>query len=152
MTVYEARNRVAPRRAGCVLATYRDRRAARIERGSGTVEMVIVLPALMILLLLVVQYALWAHANALVQSAAAEGDQAARAVGGTPAAGVVAAQGFLRATGAKLVVGPTVTANVQAGGMARVDVSAQVETILPGIHIGVSATSIGPIQEFRSSG
>ncbi len=138
------------RRYAAAAKTLRPRQSR--DRASGTVEAVIIVPALMLILLVFVQYALWAHASSLVQAAAAQGDQAARASGGTPAAGIVAAEQFLHRTGAEVIVGPVVRAHVQAGNMARVDVAGDVESILPGVHIGVSATSIGPVQTFRRSG
>ena len=140
------------RRCRCTAAVRHRRQRRWRDQASGTVETVIVVPALMLILLVFVQYALWAHASSLVQAAAAQGDQVARASGGTPAAGVVAAEQFLHRTGAEVIVAPVVRARVQAGDMARIDVAGDVESILPGVHIGVSATSIGPVQTFRRSG
>ena len=46
------------------------------------VEAVLVVPILMVILLVVVQFALWAQAAQVVQLAASEGDRAAMFVGG----------------------------------------------------------------------
>jgi len=50
----------------------------------------VVVPVVMLLLLVAVQLALWAHAAQVVQLAASEGDRTARSIGGGPAAGVAA--------------------------------------------------------------
>lgn len=109
------------------------------------------LPALMLMVLFAVQFAIWAHAGSVVQAAAAQGDQVARSLGSTPADGVRSAQSFIAEVGSGVVVSPSVTAKVMPGGIVEMSVRASAEAILPGLHFGVSAVRLGPIQEFRSS-
>ena len=121
------------------------------QRGSVALEAVIVIPVAMVLVLFAVQACLWAHAAALVQSAAAEGDQVACALGGSPGAGVDRAQAFLAATAAAVVAGPTVTSSEPAAGEVQIDVRGTAEGILPWLHLSVTASRRGTVQEFRSA-
>jgi Flp pilus assembly protein TadG len=57
------------------------------ERGIASLELALVAPALMLLVLGVLQFGLWYHAQEVVQGAALEGARAAAAEDGTIAAG-----------------------------------------------------------------
>jgi Flp pilus assembly protein TadG len=59
----------------------------RHERGSVAVELAVVAPALMLLVLGLLQFALWYHAQNVVQTAAQEGARVAAAEEGTAEAG-----------------------------------------------------------------
>lgn len=105
---------------------------------------------MMLILVTLIQFALWAHAAQVVQLAASEGDRAARSFGGSPAAGVNSAETILQgadsdlsSSGAAVVVMP--------GDQARITVTGTAISIFPGISPHVSAVQVGPIQEFRSS-
>jgi len=111
---------------------------------------VIVVPVLMVLLLLAVQFALWMHASQVVQLAASEGDRSARSLGGGPAAGVATARSVVDGPGSD-VMASTVTAAVLAGDAELLRVSGQATSVLPGLSFAVSASAVGPIQEFRGS-
>ncbi len=52
------------------------------ESGSAAVEAVIIVPVLMVILVLVVQMALWAHAAQVARPAASEGDRVALSAAG----------------------------------------------------------------------
>ncbi len=113
-------------------------------------EVVLVVPVVMVLLLVAVQLALWAHAAQVVQLAASEGDRAARSIGGGPAAGVSAAESVVRGPNSE-VSGTSVLVAVLPGDTERLGVSGHAMSILPGLSFPVSATVVGPIQEFRGS-
>ena len=74
-----------------------DRRVARSngEHGAATTELVVATPLLLLLVLLVVQFALWGHAIHISDAAAQEGARAARLEGGTAADGAARAREFL---------------------------------------------------------
>ena len=59
----------------------------RRERGSVAVELAVVAPALMLLVLGVLQFGLWYHAQNVVQTAALEGARTAAAEDGTAETG-----------------------------------------------------------------
>jgi hypothetical protein len=104
----------------------------------------------MVILFLVVQLALWAHAAQVAQLAASEGDRSARSLGGGPAAGVSRAQSVLQGPGSDLASSDVVVA-VIPGDLVRITVTGRAVTILPGLSLPVSAVQVGPIQEFRGN-
>ena len=127
------------------------RRATGAE-GSTAVEAVVIIPVAMMVVFVVVQLCLWAHAGTLVQAAATAGEQAATSVGGSPAAGQTEARTELVDTASRIVVDPSVRAQALIGGQIEVTVSGNTETIIPWLRLPVSATRIGVSQEFRESG
>ncbi len=104
----------------------------------------------MLLLLVAVQVALWAHAAQVAQLAASEGDRVARSFGGGPAAGTVAARAVLGAPGSD-VTGARIGVTLLPGDTEQLRVRGAAVSILPGLALGVSATVVGPVQEFRGS-
>jgi hypothetical protein len=118
--------------------------------GSTVVEAVLVVPVIMLLLLALVQMALWAHAAQVVQLAASEGDRSARSYGGGAVAGVNLADSILHQSGSDLSSSDAIV-SVLPGDLARTEVSGSAVTILPGLSFPVSAVVVGPIQEFRGS-
>ena len=120
------------------------------DRGSSVVEAILVVPVLMLILLALIQFALWAHAAQVAQLAASEGDQAARAFGGGAAAGEIRADSILRGPGSDLSSSSS-SVVVMPGDMARITVAGTAISILPGITLSVGSVQVGPIQEFRGS-
>jgi Flp pilus assembly protein TadG len=122
----------------------------RGDEGSTVVEAVLLVPVLMVVLLLVIQCALWAHAAQVAQLAASEGDQVARAQGGGTIAGATEARSVTDGPGSDLQAS-SVTVDVMADDVARVTVTGRALSIVPGLSLHVSSVEIGPIQEFRGS-
>jgi hypothetical protein len=106
----------------------------------------------MMVVFVVVQLCLWAYAGTLVQAAATAGEQAATSVGGSPGAGQREARTQLADTASKIVIDPSVQTQVLPGGQIEVSVSGNSETIIPWLHLSVSATRVGVSQGFRESG
>jgi Flp pilus assembly protein TadG len=109
-----------------------------------------VVPVLMLVLLVVVQFALWAHAAQVVQLAASEGDRTARTLGGSTALGAAQARSVLAAQGSDVTTS-SVAVTMQPGGVVSVSVSGRAVSILPGLTLPVDATQTGALQEFRPS-
>jgi Flp pilus assembly protein TadG len=122
----------------------------RGEEGSTVVEAVLLVPVLMVVLLLVIQCALWAHAAQVVQLAASEGDQVARSQGGGTGAGAAEARSVTDGPGSDLQTA-SVAVDVMADDVARVTVTGRALSIVPGLSLHVTSVEIGPIQEFRGS-
>ncbi len=122
-----------------------DRRA---ERGAATTELVVATPLLLLLVLLVVQFALWEHAIHIADAAAQEGARAARLEGGTAADGAERAREFLAQLSPTILVHPQVTARRTAD-TAQVEITGQVMAVLPGMRLPVRATSQGVVEVFR---
>lgn len=100
------------------------------ERGTASLELALVVPTLMLLVLGVLQFGLWFHAQSVVQSAALEGARVAAAEDGTGDAGRARAVGLVgeglgdaaEQTGASASVDPEA---------ATVRVTARLRTLLP---------------------
>ena len=127
-------------------------RAKVDSEGSAVVESVVLVPVAMMIVLLVVQICLWAHAATLVQSAATTGEQAATSLGGSSSAGQIAAQVELSLTAHGVIVDPSVRSEDLSGDVVEIRVSGTTESIIPWLHLPVSATRDGIRQEFRESG
>jgi Flp pilus assembly protein TadG len=121
------------------------------ELGSATVETVLLVPAMMLIFLVIIQFALWAHAAQVTQLAASEGDRVARSQGGGTVAGLAQAEAVTRAPNSGLATA-TVNAEMMPGGLVRLTVSGSAVSIIPGLSLPVSAAQSGPVQEFRESG
>ncbi len=125
----------------------RRRRAG--EQGSATTQLVIATPALLTMLMLVVQIGLWFHASHLVHAAAQEGARAARVETGTAAGGEARARDLLASLGDQLLLDTTVVAS-RSGGSARVEVTGATAPVVPGLRLPVRAVSQGPVETFRA--
>jgi hypothetical protein len=75
------------------------RRRAGGDRGAGSAEIVIAVPLLMLLILLVIQFAVWEHAEGIARATAEEALAAARVQGGTAASGQQRAQQVISQVG-----------------------------------------------------
>lgn len=119
------------------------------ERGEATTEMVLVTPVLLLLIAFVIQFALWYHASHVASAAAQEGVRAARAYGGTAQAGQARAERFLAETGPEIVIAPdvTVTRDVE---LATVEIRGHVPSLVPGLHLSVSASAASPTERLTS--
>ena len=116
------------------------------------VEVVIVLPVMMLIILLSIQAALWAEAAEVVQAAAAIGSETATGSGSSTAAGVAATRSYLLDHGGRLVARPSVSMSTSSSGLVQVRVDGFAISIVPFLHLGVSAVRSEPLQEFRESG
>ncbi len=123
---------------------------SRTDSGSSIVEAVIVIPVVMLLLLVGVQFALWMHAVQVVQLAASEGDRSARSLGGGAAIGVASAQAVVDGPGSD-VTSSAISVDLLPGDAALLRVSGTATSVVPGLKFGVSASAVGPVQEFRGS-
>src|SRR6266542_3880567 len=132
------------------------RHPARPWRGAGdgqagavTAELVVATPLLLLLVLLVVQFALWQHGLHVATAAAEEGERAARLEGGTTAAGAARSREFLATLGPNLVVAPRVTVQ-RSQTTARVEIHATAEQLVPWLHLPIHAVAEGPVEVFTA--
>jgi Flp pilus assembly protein TadG len=129
------------------------RRGWRSDEGAGAVEMVIAVPLLMLLILLVVQFALWAHASAVAQATAEEALAAARVQGGSAAAGQQRAHQVLAQIGGAVLAGPRIIVT-RSPVTATVQITGTAERVLPvpGLAVPVTVTVTGPVERFVPGG
>ncbi|MGH3991096.1 MAG: TadE family protein [Pseudonocardiaceae bacterium] len=126
---------------------WRVRRALRGDRGSVSAELVIATPLLMLMLLAIVQFALWSHATHIAQAAASQGLAASRVQGGTAAAGTTGAQQILD----QLAGGPLRSAAVtsdRGATSAWVRISGTATPVIPFLRLPVHAEATGPVERF----
>jgi len=115
--------------------------------GAVTAELVVATPLLLVLVLLVVQFALWQHGLHVATAAAEEGERAARLEGGTAAAGAARARQFLATLGPNVVVAPKITAQ-RGQTTARVEIHATAERLVPWLSLPIHAVAEGPLEQF----
>ena len=118
------------------------------ERGSATTEVVLLTPVLLFLVMLVVQFGLWYHAEHVAQAAAQEGVRTARLEGSTADAGRTRAADFLANLGSTIVQEPVVTATRDAD-TASVSVQGRAVAVVPGFSLPVKASASSPVERFR---
>lgn len=111
----------------------RDRRvAAEVERGSVSLELAILFPAVLLLVFAIVQYGLWFHARSLALTAAQEGVTAATTYTANPAAGPARAREFLDTHAGDLLTDVTITTDGTSTTEVRVQVTGRSLSLLPG--------------------
>jgi hypothetical protein len=122
----------------------------RDQRGSVTLEAVLLFGVVIFTIMMVIQVALFAHASGLADAAAREGTRALR-LSGAPKAGEEQAASFLRQHGAQVVLDPAVGAETR-GGVGSVEVTGHAVTLIPGLSLPVRGFSSGPVEAFDPVG
>jgi Flp pilus assembly protein TadG len=124
-------------------------RRCRGEAGDAVTETVILVPVLLLLIMVVIQFGLWYHAEHVVQAAAQEGVRAARAEGSTSDAGRERAEQFLASVGGSVIDGPQVE-STRDGRQASVVVTGKAVAVIPGVHLDVRAHATSPTEDFEA--
>ncbi len=114
------------------------------DRGSTTIEMVVIFPVLLILLFSAVQTGLWFHNRNIAMTAAQEGARAAAAYDSTTANGRSAAMEFATAAGG---YNPTVDIS-STGTLITVTVSLADFNLIPGLipRLNVKQSATMPLE------
>ncbi|QTE28581.1 TadE/TadG family type IV pilus assembly protein [Pengzhenrongella sicca] len=116
------------------------------ERGSGSIEMLLVLPALFTIVILAIQGAFYYHAHTLAIAAAQEGARTAGALNSTAAHGAAAAADFIADVG-----GDDVLTGVEVGAertdtSARITVDGYSASLIPGWNPPIQAAATVPVE------
>lgn len=117
------------------------------QAGSVTTELVMLMPVVLLLVMLIVQFGLWLHARQVATSAAQEGLVAVQVEFGTHAAGLERATAFLAAAGGLRDVQIDV---VHEPATVRVTVTGTTPAVIPGMNLGIAAHAEGPTERFVS--
>ena len=101
------------------------------------------------LVMLIVQFAIWAHASSVAQATAEEALAAARVQGGSAAAGQQRAAQVLGQIGSAVLISPHISVTRTAG-TATVQITGTAEEVLPvpGLTFPVHITVTGPVERF----
>lgn len=105
-------------------------------------------PVLLLMLLAIVQFAMWSHATHIAQAAAAQGLSVTRVQSGTETAGESRAQEVLNDLGQ----GPLAESNVDASRTttaATVEVTGVASSVIPFLRLPVHATATGATERFE---
>lgn len=120
----------------------------RDERGASSLaQAVITAPALLFLLMLVVQFGLMFHARNIAEQAAQEGVAAARRFDGSQAEGREQALQLLTNVGEGTLKNRAVTATRTVDN-ATVTVTGTVIAVVPGFSLSVSESASGPVEKY----
>ena len=122
-------------------------RRPEAERGSATTEVVLLTPVLMFLVMAIVQFGLWFHAQHVAQAAADQGVRAARSNGSTAEEGRQRAEDFLDSAAPTLIADPIVVAG-REGDLASVTVDGTATALVPGLSLTVHAEATSPVERF----
>lgn len=122
----------------------------RDERGSVSIQLVILLPALFAVMFLGMQAALFYHARTVAIAAAQEGAKAAGGENGKEADGVQAAEAFIAdAGGDDVLTGATTTAS-RTGTTATVVVQGHSLSVIPGWSPVVRQVASVPVERLTA--
>lgn len=126
------------------------RRVPRIrdERGALSIEFLLVISALILVFLLMLQYAMQAHAHRVAQAAAEEALAAASAYDGSAASGEAAGNHYLTDLGS---LSDTIVTVTRTGTTASVTVAGDGQQVLPFVPVHVSVHLQGPLEHFVES-
>jgi Flp pilus assembly protein TadG len=127
------------------------RALVRDERGAVSAELVIATPLLLLLIMAVIQFALWEHATHIAQAVAQQGVSVARLQDETPAAGQSQARSVLDQLGTSVLADANVTATRTAT-TTTVTVTGHAESILGIFTLPVKATAVGPTENYTAAG
>lgn len=117
------------------------------ERGSVAAQVVIAIPLLVMLVLLIVQFALAAYAEHIAQGAADQALDIARVFNATDADGQAQAQAVLT----QLATGPLahpIVSVTRTASTVTVTITGTAESLVPGFTLRVHAEASGPIETF----
>ena len=129
------------------------RNSSGAERGSVTIEVVVLFPVLLLLVIAIVQYGLWFNARSLALAAAQQGVTAARTYTAEPAAGTQAATAFVDTHATDTLTDVTITATTPGAGQVGVEVSGRALSLIPGLPgPTVSQSAAGPVERFTTAG
>ena len=120
------------------------------DAGYSVLETAITFPVLLLLVMLVVQYALLWHGRHVAEAAAQDGLRSARAFGATAELGQRDAQSYLRQVAPHLLSRPEVQVD-RTQTTVTVRVRAQVLSIVP-LGLTVDETAAGPVERFVGPG
>jgi Flp pilus assembly protein TadG len=119
------------------------------ERGAVSAELVIATPLLLLLIMGVIQFALWEHAEHIATAVAQQGVSVARLQGETAGAGQAQAQSVLDQLGPSVLADAHISATRTAT-TTTVTVTGHAESILGIFTLPVKAVAVGPDEVYTN--
>jgi Flp pilus assembly protein TadG len=118
----------------------------RNERGSVTIQMVFLMPALFLVMFLGLQGTLYYHAREVALAAAQEGAREAGSETGTRDSGVATASTFLQDAGGTDVMTSTSVSASRTANTATVRVTGTSLSVIPVWHVTVTQSASVPVE------
>jgi Flp pilus assembly protein TadG len=115
------------------------------ERGSAAAELVIATPLLLLLIMGIVQFALWEHATHVAEAVAQQGLSVGRLQGSSAAAGKAEAQTVFDQLGRGVLISSDITASRNATNTTVV-VTGHAESVIGLFSLPVRAVASGPTE------
>ncbi|SFT82624.1 TadE-like protein [Geodermatophilus amargosae] len=116
------------------------------ERGAASVELAVTFPVVLLLVMTLIQGALWFYARSLALGAAQEGAREGRVQPASTARALAAAEGFLDQTAQDLLTGRDVTVSGSPASIT-VTVTGTSLSLFPGLSgWSVTQTAVGPVE------
>ena len=120
----------------------------RDERGATSViQLVLIAPALLMMMMAIVQFGLLAHARNVAEQAAQEGAASARRFDGTEAGAKSDAMKYLTLLGPQTLKDRDVVVN-RGTQNVTVTITGKVLTLVPGLDLHVKESSTGPVERY----
>ena len=123
----------------------------RDERGAVSAELVIATPLLLLLIMGVIQFALWEHAEHLAAAVAQQGVAVGRLQGESAQAGEQQAKAVLDQLGSSVLAGARISAT-RTDLATTVTVTGHAESIVGLFTLPVQATASGPTEIYTARG
>ena len=124
--------------------------AMRSERGSTSVQMVILMPVLFLVMFLGLQAALFYHARTVAIAAAQHGARAAGAETGSASDGIAAATSFITAAGGSDVLENASVTGSRTATEATVTVQGAALSVIPGWSPIVQQSATVPVERITT--
>lgn len=122
------------------------------EVGSFSLELAVLFPVFLLLILVIVQAALYLFARSLASSAAQQGADTARLQGNTPSQGAARAAGFVTGQGGGILDHLTVATTGSSPTRIHLTVSGRALTIVPGLALTVRQSATAPRELYTTAG
>ncbi|HEX4126601.1 MAG TPA: TadE family protein [Acidimicrobiales bacterium] len=122
----------------------------RDERGAVSAELVIATPLLLLLIMGVIQFALWQHAEHIATAVAQQGVAVGRLQGESASAGQQQAQTVLKQLGSSVLVDSNITA-ARTDATTTVTVTGHAESIVGLFSLPVKAVATGPTEVYTNN-
>ena len=118
----------------------------RNDRGSVSIQMVILLPALFLVMFLGMQAALYFHAKQVAIAAAQEGAREAGSENGSQESGVAVARDFIGGAGGPDVLTGSEVSGSRTATTATVTVTGQSLSVIPGWKVTITQSASVPVE------
>ncbi|MGH9055263.1 MAG: TadE/TadG family type IV pilus assembly protein [Acidimicrobiales bacterium] len=125
------------------------RAVVRDERGAVAAELVIATPLLLLLIMGVIQFALWQHAEHIASAVAQQGVAVGRLQGETAAGGQAQARTVLDQLGSSVLAGADITAT-RTDATTTITVTGHAESIVGIFSLPVKAVAVGPTEQYTT--